>query len=939
MHVARRFAGRLLVSGTALLALLTIAACGDDDATPPPVPDAGPTTCAATTPLPDLRWMRTALGSTVGVTRDNTLGLARDFCADVVVTLESSMPSVATVPASLTIPVGQSDVATTITPVAVGTTTITAHVTRGMSTWTGTFNFDVVSATLPACAGTAAGNVAPGGRVTVAAGTTLAGSEVFVQPGATRDDFFHVPAFDATIGCAPDQVPAGYRALGPAVTVGPTAFRTMREIEVAIPVSLALLPENANRGHVLMSYTSALVHEPTIVPFARPSFEGGWGNGILRFQTPRLGTFQAVVADTAGASRMREYKFRGVTGFSMGAIGSAQLGLRHPDVFDFSAPLGGPTDFVQTIHYFREYNFGGFCNEAERLANPTECAAGAAEGRTPPNDQLYQHTQDFEHWYYEDEYGGQGGTFDRREWMQIFRDLSFMYGNPSTNRTDDPTQPNITPPGVPDSTRMIPDAERCAHPIVIPPDVPGDANAMTGFFDDEFNPEGAHPVITFCDGAEIPVAGGGRDVGIWDPAGNNDYPAESFLAVDINDNGVRDPGEPVVRDMWEHFLDVGLDGLASVDEPGYDAVTNPDPNGDDYDFQFNPRGTEGNWYRDGADEVAGAPGVAEPFEDFGLDGVLGSPQLSEGGYDFGEGNGRYDRASGTQRMFDRNPKQLALKMDAATLADLDIFADGGIRDLLNSLPSMNHFIGAFQARDRGVRMYNGHSSLYYTGLTADNAFDFTTIPWDEVGGTVLVRYGDPDADHQLLVDGDGGHVGTGDQLINRILSALSWMSARWPDGDRRTQRDRLCETGDAACPNPNKIVMSFESPTTHRVGPAAIILPPGYFRPENAGLHYPVVYFGHGYGMSPEGLVELGLVFWTYMISDRIPEAHRLQKMIFVFPDGKCSGTECIQGTFYTDAPEGTPNGAQMETWMLDLMDYMDANYRTRSNETFEYTP
>ena len=175
-----------------------------------------------------------------------------------------------------------------------------------------------------------------------------------------------------------------------ATNVGNALQRAMREIEVAIPVSLALLPAHANRGHVLMSYTSALIHEPTIVPFARPSFEGGWGNGILRFQTPRLGTFQAVVADTAGASRMREYKFRGVTGFSMGAIGSAQLGLRHPDIFDFSAPLGGPTDFIQTIHYFREYNFGGFCTEAERGVPGNDCDAGSSEARTPPRKGYFE---------------------------------------------------------------------------------------------------------------------------------------------------------------------------------------------------------------------------------------------------------------------------------------------------------------------------------------------------------------------------------------------------------------------------------------------------------------------------------------------------------------------------------------------------------------------
>jgi hypothetical protein len=60
-----------------------------------------------------------------------------------------------------------------------------------------------------------------------------------------------------------------------------------------------------------------------------------------------------------------------------------------------------------------------------------------------------------------------------------------------------------------------------------------------------------------------------------------------------------------------------------------------------------------------------------------------------------------------------------------------------------------------------------------------------------------------------------------------------------------------------------------------------------------------------------------------------------MQKMIFVFPDGSCAGDECVKGTFYTDAPMGTPGGAQMETFLLDLMDYIDATYRTRAPETF----
>ena len=70
-----------------------------------------------------------------------------------------------------------------------------------------------------------------------------------------------------------------------------------------------------------------------------------------------------------------------------------------------------------------------------------------------------------------------------------------------------------------------------------------------------------------------------------------------MLAVDVNGNGRRDENEPVIRNSFEPFGDLGCDALASADEDGYDAVANPDPAGDDYDWYRNPTGTEGNWMR------------------------------------------------------------------------------------------------------------------------------------------------------------------------------------------------------------------------------------------------------------------------------------------------------------------------------------------------------
>ena len=59
-----------------------------------------------------------------------------------------------------------------------------------------------------------------------------------------------------------------------------------------------------------------------------------------------------------------------------------------------------------------------------------------------------------------------------------------------------------------------------------------------------------------------------------------------------------------------------------------------------------------------------------------------------------------------------------------------------------------------------------------------------------------------------------------------------------------------------------QFIRDFTSPTTNRTGPVSIVLPPGYYDPANAGERYPVVYFMHGYGMDPQGLVDLGALVW-----------------------------------------------------------------------------
>ena len=131
---------------------------------------------------------------------------------------------------------------------------------------------------------------------------------------------------------------------------------------------------------------------------------------------------------------------------------------------------------------------------------------------------------------------------------------------------------------------------------------------LKNFFDKRYNPDGKLDVITFCDGNDSDAVGLGK----FDPATPATDPAQILLAVDVNGNGKRDSGEPVLVQGNEPFDDVGTDGVADANEPGYDAVdaipirtatiiiicgTRPAP------------------------KTIGDMTMGEPYEDVGVDGV------------------------------------------------------------------------------------------------------------------------------------------------------------------------------------------------------------------------------------------------------------------------------------------------------------------------------
>jgi len=752
--------------------------------------------------------------------------------------------------------------------------------------------------------------------VTDAAGDDLVGAAVAVSAPSTT-----IPSSDITIDCAKDIVPDGFVALGPAVTFGPAGAWSDRPFTLTLPYKAARMPDNTGYRHVRIVAKRHIGDGKVFFPAVANKVlddEDPYASRVS-FRAGELVTYQAVIAADAGQTEMRRFTYRAIIGVSMGGNAALSIGLRNYDRFDMVGDLGGEPgpSMKYSMNFIREFLFGGFCtaqNEADGDGNVGELCT---QQQRPVFAGQHEIGADYEHMTYQEGLGV-GLTLNRNLYMKASRDLSRALGNPALYNADNP----YLPPGVPASYIDQDAATRCANPTVL-----GD------FFDKEFNPDATYDVITFCDGGDSTDMG----LGVFDGSLAQTNPAEVFLAVDLNGNGKRDAGEPVITDAHEPFEDVGSDGIPDEDETGplgaYDPVTNPDPAGDNYHYLRNPQGTEHNWDWD--------PG--EPFEDVGIDGVAGTCQQGDdpgalaGCYDYGEGDGEWTLSPNLRRWYNSDLEEIFKMMPAEERERMGIWMDAGIRDFLNASVSAN--VGASVISGKygmPLAVWDKFQSLEGPDIVG-NQYDFIQVPWADVPRHNYVRYGDPDATDSQIMNGDGRHVGTGSQLANRVTSSFAWLNAQWPNGDKEATTD-AGEIDDTP---------TFVPPTSGRETPYSIFLPPGYDQPENSNETYPVVYFLHGYGQSPEDLVLVSAIFENYMINPDIDPALRFQKMIIVYVDGRCrpnrdgvpvdpNGDGCERGTFYMDAPLGGP--AQMETNMLELMDYIDANYRTKPAAMVEVT-
>lgn len=630
------------------------------------------------------------------------------------------------------------------------------------------------------------------------------------------------------------------------------------------------------------------------------------GHSRVHFHAPDVATFQIAVKTTSGQKTTRHYTYRAVAGVSMGGLGSSVNFWAHPERYDAVAVMGadpGP-DLTYTLGMIQDFFFSGFCTAADGAAMIGKLCPPKRALLTDQGERM----STFESFLYE-KGEGVGLTLRRSLYVRANRDLTRAMGNGVYYNPDSP----YLPPGIPAATLALAPAAACAQPTV-----------LKSFFDKRYNPDGKFDVITFCDGNDSDANGLGK----FDPSVPATDPAQILLAVDVNGNGKRDSGEPVLVQGNEPFDDVGVDGVADADEPGYDPVTNPDPNGDDYHYLWNPAGTEKNWRYD----------EGEPYEDVGVDGVpmsVGGCQAKSGVpncYDYGEGNGHFDYTPGQASWRAADPRTNLDALMPSDIARLDTWYDAGIRDFFNAQVSTNSLMGALGLKGASARVWEGFPAIVGGAYSNENAFDANHVDWPSLGRHVYVRYGNPDLTEDVIeATGDGRHVGSATQAVHRAQSLLFFLANRWPDGDRAI--DKV----DSA----NSHIQATFMASSGRMSPYSVILPPGYTQPQNADKRYPVVYFMHGYGMDPEGIAQVSLIAQNAMVDTRQSDATRMPKFILVLVDGKCrpggdvsaaplptTGDLCEEGTFYTEHPEGD---AQAMTELMELEDYIDANYRTKA--------
>lgn len=608
----------------------------------------------------------------------------------------------------------------------------------------------------------------------------------------------------------------------------------------------------------------------------------------------------------------RQWTYRLIAGVSMGGGFAAMLGLRNHEKFDVIGTLGGFNNHTYFLQHLKNMVTNGFCDpqkleEANKNGTLNELSSYCPETKPQPRFP-FELVSDFNNWFYSDSLGNNG--WNRNSLIRATQDVLFAFGNPAYYNPES----SYYPPGVPKDWRDR--ADRCANPIRI-----------KNFYHDVYNPDGKYDAITFCDGTD-------RSGTFYpDKPELHTVPTEVFLALDINGNGKRDYGEPVIITPHERYQDVGLDGCDDDREDGKGGCVpegqkgpgGEDPNGDNYHPITNPKGLQGNLLYD----------EGEPYKDFGLDGV-------EGTGDYGEKDGKFTQTPGHENFMKHDPYSLVMKMTPAQLSRLNIYIDGGIRDLLNFQVTGINLLGAIRARIEKKEHAPIHERFISLMPDGKGPFDQNKVDWSNKGQHLYIQYGNPDATPEEISAGDGDHVHGVAGIINRVLSFYSYASHQIPDADmEKAEIDKEKQEG-------TPLHFFYESKALGRQNIYSVVLPPGFYA--NPTKRYPVIYMGHGYGMNGPDMASI------LSAGAGLMSVGQAAKMISVSVHGSCDriypdpenpkrlrsekAENCHKGTLYVDGKGFQGNdGPKMESAFFEVIAEVEKRYaeRIRQPDTHKY--
>ena len=257
--------------------------------------------------------------------------------------------------------------------------------------------------------------------------------------------------------------------------------------------------------------------------------------------------------DISPSPNERQWAYRAIGGISMGAA-SVNIALASDVHFDLAAGLGGYMDLPYMMTTAHRLQLAGFCPLEQleaHLADLDDPDAPGLQGCGPVQGlEELEFAQDYNHLKYDEN----GASFDRGFYGDAFQALTMAAGNFVS-------EPSGESPYLPaglshDWLLSTPHNERCLDP---------DPVAQEHSYNLEYNPEGAYPVIVFCDGDGKTE---GEKDGVFDPTYPNTKPSDIVLAVDINGNGKRDFHEPLMLNGVERYDDWGADGCADAFEDG-----------------------------------------------------------------------------------------------------------------------------------------------------------------------------------------------------------------------------------------------------------------------------------------------------------------------------------------------------------------------------------